>query len=126
MRPAIDSVYAPFALPAILKRAHAHLADPRLLRIRLWFLLRLGVRVARAGCRLCWGLRPVRVEELADGLLRRLEAEVAQEERRPGGVFLRAQDLLCGFGVPGEVGLRGRGAVCVCCGGRAAVEVVTW
>ena len=68
----------------------------------------------------------MRVEELADGLRGCLEAEVAQEERRPGGVLLRAQDLLCGVGVPGEVGLRGRAAVCVCCGGRAAVEVVTW
>ena len=94
--------------------------------IALRFLLRLGVRVARVGCRLCWGLRPVRVEELTDGLLRRLEAEVAQEERRPGGVLLRAQDLLCGFGVPGKVGLRGRAAVCVCSGSRAAVEVVAW
>ena len=103
---------SPLALAAVLERPQADLAHPL-----------VAVRRGR-------GLRAVRREELADRRLRRLEAEVAEEERRPRGLLLRAQDLLRRFRMARALRCRRGGRVAVRtgrCGGRgSAVEVVAW
>jgi hypothetical protein len=110
--------YSPLAKAAVLERAHAHFAYP--------LILGLGLRIAL--CVRCLWLRlwPVRVEEPADRLFGGLKAEVADEERWGGRLFLCAQDFLCSFRVGlGDLRTR-RGSSPFCAGdSRPASKVGT-
>ncbi len=70
----------PLALSAVFERSQADLPDPLV--------------SVRPVCRGLLRLRAVRLEQLADGLFRGLEPEIAQEERLSGRLLLHAENFL--------------------------------